>query len=160
MEIRKGTLKDAEQVAAVEAACFPPAEAASKEAIAARMAVYPRHFLLLMDGGELIGFIDGMVTDEADLEDVMYHDASLHRENGSWQMIFGVNTIPSRRRQGNGARLISAFIEEARKEGRRGVVLTCKAEKIHYYKRFGFADEGLSPSNHGQAQWYQMRLTF
>ena len=31
MEIRKGTLKDLEAIAAVEAACFPAAEAATAE---------------------------------------------------------------------------------------------------------------------------------
>lgn len=35
-----------------------------------------------------------------------------------------------------------AFIEQARKEGRKGLVLTCKKRLIHYYARFGFVDEG------------------
>ena len=36
----------------------------------------------------------------------MYADASLHRENGAWQMIFGVNTIPACRRQGYAGQLL------------------------------------------------------
>lgn len=53
-----------------------------------------------------------------------------------------------------------AFIEQARKEGRKGLVLTCKKRLIHYYARFGFVDEGVSGSTHGNVVWHQMRLTF
>lgn len=38
---------------------------------------------------------------EADLTDDMYKNAQLHDENGEWQMIFGVNTLPSYRRHGD-----------------------------------------------------------
>lgn len=160
MNIRKGTMEDLDQVAAVEAACFPKAEAATRESFEKRLAAYPDHFLLLFDGKTLVGFIDGMVTEEADLADAMYDDPSFHDERGAWQMIFGLNTIPERRRQGLAARLVRAFIEEAEKEHRRGVVLTCKEKLIHYYGKFGFVDEGISASVHGHVVWHQMRLTF
>lgn len=47
MEIRKGTLKDLEAIAAVEAACFPAAEAATAEEFAERLQQYGDHFWLL-----------------------------------------------------------------------------------------------------------------
>lgn len=47
-----------------------------------------------------------------------------------------------------------------RTEGRKGLVLTGKDKLIHYYKTFGFVSEGISESVHGNAVWYQMRLTF
>ena len=100
MEIRKGTLKDLEAIAAVEAACFPAAEAATAEEFAGRLQQYGDHFWLLWEGERLLAFVDGFCTDWPDLTDEMYADASLHRENGAWQMIFGVNTIPACRRQG------------------------------------------------------------
>jgi hypothetical protein len=40
------------------------------------------------------------------------------------------------------------------------VVLACKEDKVPYYEKFGFVNEGLSGSRHGGATWYQMRLTF
>ena len=160
MEIRKAAMADLDAVSAVEAACFPAAEAATREEFQERLAAYGGHFLLLFEGERLVGFIDGMTTDERDLADAMYEDASLHKEDGAWQMIFGLNTVPDRRREGLAARLMEAFIEEARQEGRLGVVLTCKARLIHYYAKFGFIDEGVSPSEHGGVVWYQMRLTF
>ena len=38
-------------------------------------------------------------------------------------------------------------------------MLTCLDDLIPFYARLGFADEGLSTSNHGGVPWHQMRLT-
>ena len=160
LTLRPGTMADLPAVTAVEAACFPPAEAASEQDFAKRLAVYPGHFWLLWEGDRLVSFVNGMTTDETDLRDEMYANASLHNENGAWQMIFGVNTIPDCRRRGYAARALQAAIETARAAGRRGLVLTCKDPMVHYYAKFGFADEGLSSSTHGGVPWHQMRLTF
>ena len=51
-------------------------------------------------------------------------------------------------------------IADARAQGRRGCVLTCKDKLVHYYEKFGFVNEGVSQSTHGGAVWYDMRLTF
>ena len=160
MLIRKATLQDVNDVAGVESECFPAAEAATFEEFKKRITYYGEHFLLMYDGERLVSFVDGMVTDETDLEDCMYADATMHNENGKWQMIFGVNTIPEYRRQGLAGELIKAFIEEAKKQNRVGVVLTCKDELVHYYAKFGFVNEGFTGSEHGGVRWNQMRLTF
>ncbi|MCI7148009.1 MAG: GNAT family N-acetyltransferase [Candidatus Fimisoma sp.] len=160
MEIRKATLDDLKEIAAVEAECFPAAEAASEESLRKRLSVFADHFWLLFDGDKMVGFVNGMVTDEPDLSDEMYDDASMHNPDGKWQMIFGVDTIPEYRRQGCAGKVLSRVIEDARKQGREGLVLTCKDKLIHYYAKFGFENEGLSKSVHGDAVWYQMRLKF
>lgn len=160
MEIRKGTLKDLEAIATVEAACFPAAEAATAEEFAGRLQQYGDHFWLLWEGERLLAFVDGFCTDWPDLTDEMYADASLHRENGAWQMIFGVNTIPTCRRQGYAGQLLQQAIADARAQGRKGLVLTCKEALVHYYAKFGFVNEGVSGSTHGGVVWYQMRLKF
>lgn len=160
MEIRKGTLKDLEAIAAVEAACFPAAEAATAEEFAGRLQQYGDHFWLLWEGERLLAFVDGFCTDWPDLTDEMYADASLHRENGAWQMIFGVNTIPACRRQGYAGQLLQQAIADARAQGRKGLVLTCKEALVHYYAKFGFVNEVVSGSTHGGVVWYQMRLKF
>ena len=101
-----------------------------------------------------------MVTDKADLSDDLYAQASLHDENGAWQMIFGVNTLPEYRRRGVAAALLERAIADAKAQGRKGLVLTCKDKLVHYYAKFGFVSEGVSESTHGGVVWYQMRLTF
>ena len=160
MEIRTATFKDLDAVSAVEAACFPAAEAATPAEFEERLRYYGGHFWLMFDGEKLIGFVDGMVTDRADLIDDLYAQASLHDENGAWQMIFGVNTLPEYRRQGVAAALLKQAIADAKAQGRKGLVLTCKDKLVHYYAKFGFVSEGVSGSTHGGVVWYQMRLTF
>ena len=51
-------------------------------------------------------------------------------------------------------------LNQAKKEGKKGIVLTCKDRLVHYYAKFGFVNEGVSESTHGDVVWYQMRLTF
>lgn len=160
MEIRTATFKDLDAVSAVEAACFPAAEAATPAEFAERLRHYGGHFWLMFDSEKLIGFVDGMVTDKADLSDDLYAQASLHDENGAWQMIFGVNTLPEYRRRGVAAALLERAIADAKAQGRKGLVLTCKDKLVHYYAKFGFVSEGVSESTHGGVVWYQMRLTF
>lgn len=160
MELRHATAADLDAIAAVEAACFPAAEAASRRDLAARLAVYPDRFWLLLDAGRLVSFVNGMTTDLPDLTDEMYANAALHDPNGRWQMIFGVDTIPDYRRRGCAGRVLRQAIGDARREGRAGLVLTCKDRLAHYYASFGFADEGVCSSQHGGAVWRQMRLTF
>lgn len=160
MIIRTATMQDLDAVSAVEAECFPPAEAATREDFEHRLAHYADHFWLMFDEDKLIAFVDGFVTDEPDLADEMFEKAEMHNEQGRWQMIFGVNTIPSYRKHGYAGQLIERAIEDARKQNRVGLVLTCKDKLVHYYAKFGFVNEGYTGSNHGGVKWNQMRLTF
>ena len=161
MIIRKAAIHDLEAITNAEAECFQAAEAATKEAFRSRLEHYADHFWLMFDGDKLISFVDGLVTDEADLTDEMYADASLHNECGKWQMIFGVSTIPAYRNRGCAGKLIQRAIDDARLQGRTGLVLTCKDKLVSYYAKFGFVNEGITDkSEHGGAVWNQMRLTF
>ena len=117
-EIRTATINDLEAVAAVEAECFPAAEAATKEEFAERIKFYGDHFWLMFDADKLISFVDGFVTDQPDLTDEMYENASMHNEKGAWQMIFGVNTIPSYRQHGYAGELIRRAIFDAKAQHR------------------------------------------
>ncbi len=160
MNIRTAQMTDLKALAAVESACFPVAEAATEEDFAARLGVYPRHFWVLEEDGEIVSFVNGMATDEETIRDEMFSDASLHRENGAWQAIFGVNTLPHYRRQGLAAHLLRAAEQDARLAGRRGCILTCKAALLPWYESLGYRNRGVSRSVHGGAVWYDMTLEF
>ena len=161
MNIRYATMADLDDIASVESECFPVLEAATKEEFEQRIKYYGNHFWLMFDDDKLIAFVDGFVTDEADLTDEMYENASMHNENGAWQMIFGVNTLPEYRRCGYAKELIEKAILDARKQNRKGLVLTCKESLVPYYSKFGFVDEGITDkSTHGNVLWHQMRLDF
>ena len=83
MQIRTATIDDLTAIAQVEAACFPPAEAATADEFKDRLDHYANHFWLMFDNDKL----------------------------------------------------------------------------IPYYSKFGFVNEGISESVHGNVTWYQMRLT-
>ena len=157
---RRADATDLDLITSIEATCFPAAEAATRDQFAERLAAYGDHFWILEADGKAVGFIDGMVTNQEDLTDEMYEKAEMHDEKGDWQMIFGVNTLPSYRKHGYAGELIKRAITDAKEQGRKGLVLTCKDRLISYYARFGFKNEGVSESVHGNVVWNQMRLTF
>lgn len=161
MHFRTADGADVARIAELEAICFPISEAATKAQFEKRLKYYGNHFLLMFDGDRLISFVDGFVTDNPDLTDEMYDKAEMHDENGRWQMIFGVNTHPEYRKQGCAETLIRRMIDDAKKQGRTGLVLTCKDELVAYYSKFGFVNEGVTDkSTHGNVKWNQMRLMF
>ena len=163
MLIRTAVPADAAALAEVEALCFPAAEAAEQGASSQELSDMAASGLFgggPFDGETLISFVDGMVTDQPDLTDDLYENAALHSETGAWQMIFGVVTRPEYRKHGLAAQLLNRAIADARQQGRKGLVLTCKDKLVHYYAKFGFVNEGVSQSTHGNVAWNQMRLTF
>ena len=59
MKIRTATIEDLDTVTAVEAECFPAAEAATKEEFQDRLIHYGSHFWLMFEDERLIAFVDG-----------------------------------------------------------------------------------------------------
>ena len=161
MFIRKAKMEDLDQITALEAVCFLPTEAADRERLRGRVENFPECLWVGFDDYmRLICFVGGPVTKEADLTDDMYGDPSYHDPQGDWQMIFTVCTAPDEQGKGYASIVMQRMIRENKALGRKGIVLTCKKEKIHFYEKFGFMNEGISESVHGGAVWYQMRLTF
>ena len=158
--IRKVKIEDLDAVTKAEAACFPAAEAAGREAFKARIDTFPDCFFVAEERKKIIGFINGGVTDESTICDEMFEDVSLHNPKGAYQSIFGLDVMPEYRRQGVAAKLMETMIEDARRRGRKGLILTCKDRLLHYYETFGYVNNGVSASVHGGAVWYDMTLTF
>jgi len=157
MMIRTASIEDAAEISRVESLCFPEKEACSLDNFKERLSVYPNHFHVLVCNGKIISFVNGFVTDMEDLTDDMFSNPTMHNESGKWQMIFGVATLPDFQRKGYATELLAYTIQKAIEEHRKGIVLTCKKEKIHFYEAAGFKLEHLSVSNHGGAEWFQMR---
>lgn len=156
-QIRHASLSDLDAVTELESQCFSKADGATRESFQERLKVFPNHFWLLEKDGILVSMVNGMVTHNDTLEDEMYTNANIHDEQGEWQMIFGVETRPDYQRRGFAEILLKQVIADARKQKRKGLVLTCKEHMVHYYEKFGFVNEGLSESTHGGAEWYHMR---
>ena len=157
--IRQANISDIDTVTELEKSCFPVSEAADRKAFELRLRNYPECFRLLEIDGKVISMINGMTTNENDLCDEMYSGTDMYAAHGKWLMLFGVATAPAYQKRGFASRLMERVIEDTKKQERRGIVLTCKEELLPFYSRFGFVSEGISDSEHGGAEWYQMRLT-
>ncbi len=158
--IRPVRQDDIDALASVESICFPEAEAATKSSLRERIQSFPECFFVAETAGSIIGFINGMATDSTVIEDVMFEDSSLHKADGLYQSIFGLDVLPDYRNQGIAAALMNHIIADAKKKDRKGLILTCKEHLLHYYAKFGYENMGISNSVHGGAVWYDMILTF
>lgn len=67
VQIRNASLQDVDLLTDIEAACFPAAEAATKETFAQRLQYYARYFWIIEVNGTAAGFIDGFVTNQKTL---------------------------------------------------------------------------------------------
>ena len=155
--IRPARADEAATLAAIEAAGFPPAEAASLESISARLHVFPEQFFVAEADGKAVGFINGCVSDVPDLPDAYYHDATLHQPNGAYAAVFGLVVLPAYCGRGIAGKLLQHYLATMRARGRRGVILTCKEHLIPWYESHGFTNHGVANSEHGGATWYDMK---
>ncbi len=135
MLIRTATIEDLDAVTAVEAECFPPAEAATRADFEHRLSHYASHFWLMFDENKLIAFVDGMVTDEADLTDgkntacAELHEKRCLADDFRRQHHPGIPQKARLCRRPHQTRHLRCKEPRAGK----GLVLTCKDKLIHYY---------------------------
>jgi ribosomal protein S18 acetylase RimI-like enzyme len=160
LDIRKARLSDLDEITALEALCFPEAEAASRESFLQRLKTFPDSFFVAETEEGIIGFVNGCVTNDEVICDEMFASDSLHVPDGKYQSIFGLDVHPDYRNKGIAGELMNHMIKAAKEAGRKGLILTCKERLIHYYESFGYVSEGVSKSNHGGAVWYDMILRF
>lgn len=157
---RIAQLSDLDRVTEIEYICFPAEQAATRAAFEQRIKTFPSHFILLEHEGTPIGFVNGAVLDARYIEDEMYERTDSHNERGAYQSVYGLDVLPEYRSRGLAHKLMAQLIDQAKKEGRRGVTLTCLDEKIGFYETMGFRNEGVSDSSHGGVVWNNMILEF
>lgn len=160
MIIRSARKEDVDRIIEIEGICFPPAEAAGADDIRRRFDVFGENFVVAQVDGIVVGFVNGCTTDEPCLPDELYHDIKLHKPDGAYQTVFGLDVLPTFRRRGLATALINHLIELTLKRGKKGVVLTCKDHLVPFYCAQGFVHHGVSQSTHGGAVWNDMLLEF
>lgn len=156
MMIRKVGPRDLDELVRLENICFPEAEAATREAFAYRIAAFPDSFYVAVENNEIIGIVNGCVTDSPVISDDLFEPEGGHNPNGKNQAIFGLLVDPRYQKQGIAASLMNHFMDAARQAGREKMILTCKEHLIHYYEKLGYVNLGVSKSVHGGAVWYDM----
>lgn len=156
--IRTATIADLDRISELESLGFPPAEAASKERLRARLSTFPECFWLYEEDGVILGYVAGGCFNTDILTDEMYADVSFHDPKGRWQMLYSVCTHPDYCHRGIASKIMKRVESDCRERGREGIILTCKEKLIPFYAQLGYQKEFLSSSTHGGATWYQMRL--
>lgn len=156
--IRTAELKDIGAINGIDAACFDALAASDDALVRGRISCYADHFWVLCDGERVVGYLDGFSTGRADLEDEMLTHPEQHEEDGAWQMLFGLAVDPAYQGRGCASMLLRHAESEARRQGRSGLVLTCRERLVPFYRKLGFRDEGISAHALADGPWHQMRL--
>ena len=159
-EFRNIEQGEAEQAAEIERICFPPNEACSEKNMCDRVRDISELFLVAVDkgNGKIVGFLNGLATDEPKLRDEFFTDAGLHNPNGKNIMLLGLDVLPEYRCQGLARELMRQYLEREKQKGRKRVVLTCLPDKVRMYEKFGFEDHGIGESVWGGEAWYEMSI--
>lgn len=160
MEIRAANRDEIVEIIDIESVCFPVEEAAKEEDIRERFDAFSENFIVAVKNEKIIGFINGCTTDAPELPDELYHDTKLHKPDGAYQTVFGLDVLPEYRKSGVAAQLLNHLITLSKNRGKKGIVLTCKDYLVNYYSKFGFEHRGISDSSHGGATWNDMVLLF
>lgn len=163
--IRTAKPEDAAAIVEIDSRCFNANEAITPEFCAEKMAGYNGHYWVVIDtenNDRVVTYLNGFCTDKRDLLDEdLDHPGAAHHEDGAWQMLCGLATLPEYQGKGLAQLIMDHAIELARKEGRKGVVLTCKDHLVPFYaNKFGYVNEGPAASNAFGEKWNQMRITF
>ena len=156
MLIRKVEFSDLDGLVKLENICFPEAEAATRESFSYRIVTFPDSFYVAVENDEIIGIVNGCVTDSLVISDELFEPGGGHDPAGKNQAIFGLLVDPRYQKQGIAASLMRHFMDTAKQAGRKKMILTCKEHLIHYYEGFGYINHGVSKSTHGGAVWYDM----
>lgn len=142
--------------AQLEAAGYPPDEAASPSVLKQRQVDAPGAFLVAeREGSGPVGFICGTQT----TKDVLTHASmSRHESGGRTLCIHSVCVAKGERRAGVGSRLLQTYLQTlpASLPEVSSVRLICKEHLIGFYGAAGFREEGPSPVVHGADPWIEM----
>lgn len=157
-ELRGIRSDEAEIAAAIEAVCFPPSEACTLPIMKERIARASDCYLVAVDRqtDQIVGFVNGLCTDEDTLRDELFTNTELHDPNGKNIMICSVAVLPEYQRQGIARAMMKEFLKRQKEMGREQAVLTCVPEKVGMYAKFGYTDRGESESSWGGEKWHEM----
>ena len=156
MIIRQVEMEDFDRIMEIEQLSFTPEEAATEVAFVNRIRMIPDSFLVAVEEGGIVGFINGPVMDNAYITDDLFSETKENPENGGVQSILGLAVHPTHRKKGIASILLSNLEKNAALKNRTAVTLTCLDSLIPFYEKHGYQNEGVSESEHGGEVWYNM----
>lgn len=154
--------RDLDRVAALEAASYPPDEAASPDKIRFRQQHAGAFFLaasLASDTAEnrVVGFVNGTLAAGEELTD---ESMSEHDPRGSTLCIHSVVVDSALRRQGLARAMLKQYVREMVETQHqvKRIALISKAHLVGFYVSCGFTVTRLSPVVHGKDPWFELVL--
>ena len=156
--LRGVTDEDAEAVIEIEQICFPPHEACTPKSMKERVENAPECFQVLVDVKEkrVVGFINGVATDEEKFQDKFFTDISEHNPEGKYVMICGVDVLPEYEGRGLAGLMMNGYKESMKRLGKQKLILTNLQRLTHFYEKMGFVDLGIADSSWGGEEWHEM----
>ncbi len=152
--------EDAQEIIEIEQICFPPHEACSPKNMTERVQEASDSFMVLEDveNKNIVGFINGIATNEEKFRDEFFTDISTHNCSGVNVMITGVDVRPEYEKRGIAGLMMLEYQFRSKKKGRKKLVLTNLDRLTPFYERMGFVDLGIAESNWGGEEWHEMEL--
>lgn len=141
MIIRRVTMDDLEEVVNLESAAFKMTKEQTKNDMMGRIENYPDTFLVAQEDGKVIGHIFGPAFNKRYIEDELYFENHPNQKDDRYQMVLSLAVLPEYRKQGVATKLIEAMTQEARKQNRQAISLTCLPKLIKFYEKRGFHNE-------------------
>ena len=157
--IRQVKFTDLERCFEIERIAYDGDEAASRAQIKTRIERYPEGFWVLESEAIVIGLLNSACVDQVDLADDSIKNLVGHRAGHDNLVITSLAIHPGYQRKGYAGQLLKHAIKQAKAQGMQTIYLMCQQYLIPFYTRHGFTSLGLSASNHGGLQWYEMRYS-
>ena len=135
-------MDDLGEVVNLESAAFKMTKEQTKYDMMGRIENYPDTFLVAQEDGKVIGHIFGPAFNKRYIEDELYFENHPNQKDDCYQMVLSLAVLPEYRKQGVATKLIEAMTQEARKQNRQAISLTCLPKLIKFYEKRGFHNEG------------------
>ncbi|RBH57620.1 MULTISPECIES: GNAT family N-acetyltransferase [Pseudomonas] len=156
LSFRNAAPSDAARCYQIESCAYEGDEAATLEKIAKRIAQYPQGFLILEDGGEVIGFINSGCAHEVVMSDEAFKELVGHSAEAPNVVIMSVVLDPAQQGKGHSTRMMDEFVRRMKALDKKTIHLMCKEQHVALYQRMGYRYVQPSPSDHGGMAWHEM----
>ncbi|WP_125711001.1 GNAT family N-acetyltransferase [Lacticaseibacillus porcinae] len=159
IQFRQAQRDDLDAIMVIEHAGFTLDEAATQEAMQARIANYPDTFIVAVEAGQLLGYIVGPAIDQRYLADDLFVDARPNAADANFQSVLSLAVAPVAQHRGLGSQLLTQLRSVATNQRRQAITLTCLKRLVPFYEANGYVNEGVSESSHAGEVWYNLVLS-
>lgn len=147
---------DLNELIEIENSGFTPEEAATKEALIDRIENIKDTFIIAEYDGKIAGYVNGPVIQQMYITDDLFERIEENPQEGGYIAILGLVVSEKHRHQGLAGKLLQHLQDSAEENNRDGITLTCKQSLIPFYEQYGYTNYGVSESEHGGIEWYNL----